>query len=280
MASYVLSPAQYRQIKKTVIETILPDLVGRKLLPRDPEVGPGAQEVTRTMLDNDTVNAKLIPKGGVYPLVTPTEQEVTVYIRKIGQGFVVTDEDLESSQTTGRPLDKRSIQIASRNIQRWEDEFIFKGYSPVNEVGLYGSTSLTVGCANKWSSSSAEPYDDVNDAVGKIEANYFKPSFLILNYEDMKLLRRENTYGQIYLDKIVNGLNIPLANILETTALTKGTGMVCATGNDIAELKEVEPLTVLPPIRLPNDSQQINIRERLGMDVYQDKAFCTITNIS
>jgi uncharacterized linocin/CFP29 family protein len=284
MTSYVLSPQQYRQIKKTVLQHVLPNLVGRQVLPLDPEVGPGAQEVTRNMLDIPTTPAKVIAKGGRYGVITPTENEVTVYIRKIGQAFVVTDEDLESSQVTGRPLDKRTIQVASRKIQEFEDEFIFNGYAPADELGLIGSTAaqsgMQVACANKWTTPACEPYDDVNNAVGKIEANYYEAQFMVINYSDAKLLRREDTYGNIYLKKILDNLSIPEDNILSSAAIAPGTALIGDMGPDIAELKQVEPITVLPPIRTTEDSQQINIRERLGIDIYEPQAYCLLTNIS
>lgn len=276
---YVLSPYQYRTIKKTAIETILPKLVGRQIIPLDPEVGPGTQEVTRTKLLPGDEDAQVIPKGGRYGLTTPTEETETVYIRKIGQGFVVTDEDLESSQVAGRPLDKRSIQIASRKIAEYEDTFIFTGDSRVNEVGLVGAATNTQAVGTKWNLPGCEPYDDANNLVGKMEADGFSPKFAVFNLATLKYLRQEDSYGEIYLDKIVKNLGIPANNILGSGNIAAATALFCESGNDIAQLKEVEALRVMPPIRLPNDTQQINLRERIGLDVYQTDAFGTLTGI-
>jgi len=281
MASYVLSPAQYRQIKKTVLDTMLPTLVGRRLLPVDPDIGAGAQEATRTKLDKGTEEARIIPKAGRYGVITPTEQEVTVYIRKIGQAFVVTDEDLESSRVTGRPLDKRSIQLCSRAIQEKEDAFIFNGYDKVpDELGLVGNAAQTAACDEKWSTDDGEPYEDCNNIVGKIEDYDFTPKFAVFNNQDFKYLRKEDITGEIYLDKIVRNLGIPVANILKTSAMTKGTALFCDSGNTVAELKQVESIFIKPPLEQANDTQLIRVRERLGMDVYEPYAFATLTNIS
>lgn len=280
MTQRVLTPAQYRYIKRTIIETVLPDLVGRRFLPLDPEVGAGAQEVTRNVLDPGEEEARIIPKAGEYGLITPTTQEVTVYIRKIGQAFLVTDEDLDSSQTTGVGLDRQAIVMAGRKIQEYEDNFIFNGYAPAEETGLIAEALNTVGAAEKWSTTNGDPYEDFNEAVGKIENEGFSPDRAVFNSQDMHLLRNKDPHGNTYLDDIVDVIGFSRENILTSKTVPKGTGLIAATGTDIADLKEVEPITPLPPIRMTNDTSQVNVRERIGKDVYQRGAFCSITNIS
>jgi len=280
MSTYVLPQRMYRQIKKTALEPMLPNLVGRRVVPKDPEITKGAQEATRDKFKASDEDARFIPKGGRYGVITPSGEEVTVYIRKIGQAFIVTDEDLESSIAGGRPLDKQAIQLASRKIAEKEDFFILRGYANAGELGLYGNANQTKACSNKWDTTNGNPYEDINDAQTKLEANDFEAKFLILNNQDYGLIRRRDAYGNVYRRQIIDELGISETNILKSSALLKGTGLLCDSGPTIAELKIVEEITPQDPVRTTRDTQQINIRERMGLDVYENNAFCTITNIS
>lgn len=278
---YVLSPAQYRTIKKTAVQVIQHQTVGRKLLPLDPDVGPGTQEVERTRYRKPSGNSKFIPKGGEYDIFEPTEERLRVAIRKLGKAFVVTDEDLESSKANGEGLDKVAIQMAAQMIAEDEEEFIFQGYSAMGENGLIdivpadNSESAIAG----WNTDMLEPYEDVRIAVGKLAENNFQPKAIVFNNQDWANILKEDTFGRTYFNKLVENFPIPRENYLITPGMPSGSVLLMDIGPDIADFKEVERVNPRDPVRDTRDRQQINIRERIGKEVYRPEAMALITGI-
>jgi uncharacterized linocin/CFP29 family protein len=276
----ILRPEDYQYVMKNIFTGHLDELVARRIIAPDPNVPRGAQEAKRWKYNYPDDGAQYIPKGGEYPHITTTQTAVTVPIHKIGLGVQFDEWDLESSRNLGQfALDKQLVQDVGRKIAEKEDSYIFNGDTAVNVTGLYGSAGNTFGCTTKWDAAGAEPYEDMNQAMGKLEEDGFTGKYFVMNKQDFMLLRQEDAYGNVYMDKVLQNLGINRANILKTATLTKGTGLLCDSGSNVAELKMAEELTVLPPER-HEDTITINAREKLGLDVYEVNAFCTVTNIS
>lgn len=281
MAGY-LRPEEYQFVKKNILVGQLDELVATRIIPSDPGVSKGAQEAKRWKYNYPDEGAELIPKGGPYPKITTSMEAVTVPIHKFGIGTEFDEWDLESSRSMGQyALDKQIIQDMGRKMAENVDDYIFKGNTDVGVTGLYGLAGNTYACTAKWDSATPDPYDDLNTATGLLEADGFDCKYLIMNKVDYHLLRRDDAYGNVYLKKVTDTLDISKESILKSSALTKGTAMLCDAGSDISELKVAESLTVLPAEKIPDtDRISIRCREKLGMDVYETNAYCTITNIS
>jgi uncharacterized linocin/CFP29 family protein len=257
-------------------------LVSRQIVPVDSGVGPGDQQAKRWNYNIPDEGAELIPKDGTYPLITTSATPTTVPIFQIGIGTKLNDWDAQSAKKMGSyDLWKKMGKELGLKIAEREDDLIFKGDSSIHVTGLYDSAGNSKGCSTKWGASGGEPYEDVNEAVGKLEADLFTPKFMIMNPEDMFLLRQEDAYGNVYKEKILKNTPLTEENILKTSAITKGTALLCDANSDVAELKIAEDSRVLPEEKMPGtDHSILRARERIGIDIYQSDAYCKITNIS
>jgi len=276
---YVLSPAQFRTIKKTAVEYIATKTVGRKLLPLDPEVGAGTQQVERTKYLKPENTSKIIAKGGEYDVFEPTEEKLRCNIYKIGKAFVVTDEDLESSRVTGNGLDKVAINMASQMIVESEEEFIFTGDSDMNEPGLVDLADETVDAEAGWDTDMLDPYEDMRQAISILSANGFTAKAAVFNNEDWGNILKRDSFGKSYFDILTESFPIPKENYFATSGMPSGKALVMDVGEQIADFKQVEPVNPRDPVRDTRDRQQINIRERIGKEVYLPEALVVIDGI-
>lgn len=278
---YVLSPAQYRTIKKTALDIIRNKTVGRKLLPLDPEASPGTQEMESTKYIKPESNAKIIAKGGEYDIFEPTEQKSRVKIRKLGKAFVVTDEDLDTSRATGKGLDKRGIELATEMIVEDEESFIFSGYAPMNEPGLVDLVpeENKVDALAPWDTDMLEPYEDFRKTIGVLSENNFVPKVAVFNNKDFANIFKEDSFGKTYFNKLVENFSISKDNYLMTTGMPSGSILLMDIGPQIADFKEVERVNPRDPVRDTRDRQQINVREQIGKEVYRPEALALIENM-
>jgi uncharacterized linocin/CFP29 family protein len=275
-----LRDSEYRYVKKGILEGKVEDLIARKIISPDPNVGPGAQEAQRWDYNVPNDEAEHIPKGGPYPYMTTSISPTSVPIHKFGLGIEFDEWDLASARSMGKfSLDNRLPRDLGRKMAEYEDKYILNGDSTIGVTGLIDKATNTYACASKWDSTNPDPYEDLNQATSEIETDLFKVKYVIMNTADKHLLRRRDTYGNIYLDQIVEALNITKDSILTTKVITKGTALLCDAGPDIAELKIAEEMVILPQ-EVDGDTVRVRAREKLGMDVYKTDAFCKVTGIS
>jgi uncharacterized linocin/CFP29 family protein len=281
MTGYLPQDA-YQYVRAGMLEKRKEVFVSRKIIPVDPNIAPSDQEAKRWNFIDPEEEADLIPKGGDYPLITTSATPTTVPIHQIGAGHEINDWDALSSNKLGAYSVARKMgEVLGEKLAKKEDRYIFNGDTSVNVTGVYASAGNTKGCTTQWAASGGEPYEDVNEAVGKLEADKFNPKFLIMHPENMFLLRQEDAYGNVYKEKILKNTPITADNILTSEALTKGTALLCDAGSDIAELKIAEDARLLPEEKIPGtDKSILRARARIGIDIYETDAFCTITNIS
>lgn len=275
-----LRTEDFQFVKGQILEGHLDELVARKIISPDPGVSAGSQEAKRWKYNIPEETAEHIPKGGPYPTMKPSQTPATVPIHKIGLAAEIDEWDLESAKSLGQfALDKKAAQDIGRKIAEYEDSYIFKGDSSINVTGLYDIAGNTKACTTQWDQPGAEPYEDVNEAAGKLEADGFTPKFLILNKNDFFLLRQEDAYGNVYMKKVLDNLSISANNVLKTATLISGTALLCDAGANISELKIAEDIKVLPAEQ-QGDTITIRAREKLGLDVYEPNAYCAISNIT
>lgn len=278
MAMGYLRPEDFQYIRKNVLHAHLLELVGRKLIAADGNVPAGAQEAKRYRYTIPSEGAKYLPKGAPYPKAISTGLPTTVQIHKFGIGVDIDEWDMSSALLEGQfAVDKQMPIDLGRKVAEKEDAYILQGDTMTGETGLYGNAALTVGVGTQW--ATGNPYADMNTAVGKIEANGFNAKFAVFNVQDYALLRRTDTYGNVYRNQIIQNLGIPESALFKSGNITKGTALVGDAGADISELKIAEDINVLPAI-VVGDTTTINVREKIGMDIYETGAYCTLTNIS
>lgn len=280
MATAYLRQSEYQFVKKNILEGRLDNLVARKIIPSDPGVGPGAQEAKRWNYVDPGVEPEHIAKGGEYPYFTTSQTPTTVPIHKFGLGIEYDEWDLESSRSMGAyALDKKLPRDLGRKMAEYEDKYILNGDATIGVSGLTDLAGNTHACTTKWDDPSPDPYDDLNTATGLVEEDDFNVKFLIMNKADIHLLRRDDAYGNVYMDKVLKNLNVDKGTILTTKVITKGTALLCDAGPDVGELKIAEEIKVLPQ-EVDGDTVRVRARAKLGMDVYEPNAYCLITNIS
>ena len=109
-------------------------------------------------------------------------------------------------------LKNRMVEIALDDIHRVEDEVSLNGYQALNIPGIVPaaransngkitqapSAGINTGNKGKWEGEAGtDIYDDVNTAIGKLGSNY-KPSYLLGNTEDIRMLFRMDSERQQY----------------------------------------------------------------------------------
>lgn len=275
----MISPEAYQYVAKKLYEGHYEELVTRKVVAPNPNVKPGHQETKRYQLDEIEEEAEILAKGDPYPQVRLTGGKVVVPIHKIALGVSYDEWDIESAKLEGwESLESKAPKMVGRKIAEKEDTYLLRGNTEVGTSGLYGSATNTAACSVKWDQTNCDPFDDFNKAVGKLEEDGFSVDFAIFNSANFYLIRQKDAFGNSYLEMIMDSFQLKPENILKTSGLTSGTGLIGQMGNDYAELNLAEDLFVKPP-EIFEDTVKINSRLKVGLDVIETDAFCTITNI-
>jgi len=268
-----LTSEEYQEIRVAVIEPRYIDLAGRKVLsPR--KVGIGRQEYGYDA-QSDKGSASQIKKATNFPGMDIDITRALTWIPKTGVSFSIAREDLLSSRQYGEPLNTRKARRASILTQHAENTMIISGTTtPYTITGLYGGAGNTH-AGSDWSTAANDPTDDVIAAIGEIGST-FEPKELLLHPVQYRELFRRNTNTDKWYMDLIKELGITPRMDRDMTA---GTGLLMATGPEIAELVIAEDLDVEEDYVLKNQSYIFNTFLRSVPVIYETDAFCTITGI-
>ena len=159
-------------------------------------------------IDRTGPGAQITAKGAVPKTMGSKVTNEKYEIFQIATMFNLSQKDLSSSPS----LKNRMIEIAMDDIHRAEDDLALNGNTKLNVTGIVaaaranangklvasGASGNDTNNKGKWAGeSSTDIYDDVNTAIGKLGSNY-KPSFLVGNSKDIRLLFRMDSERQQY----------------------------------------------------------------------------------
>jgi len=271
-----LTARQVQTIRDKVIETAMPQLVGRKaVMTRMVDAGTQVYEYEKW---DHMGEASIIGKGQPFPLDDISETHTEIRILKIGKAFKVARED----RMRPNGVKERRAASASRQIAEAEDDLIFNGATYPAISGLIGAAGNSQAAASVWSAAAgtALPYDDTLNAISLLKADgFYGPYTMILetvNYAEAS--KKEIVAGGSgipYLDSIKK----LVAEVLESTTMPHGTGLIIQKGIDNQEYVMAEDITVQDYPEREDQTVQVNVWVRGVIVVYQANSVCKLTGL-
>jgi hypothetical protein len=159
-------------------------------------------------IDRTGLTAQITAKGAVPKSMGSKVTNEKYEIYQISTMFNLSKKDLGSSPS----MKDRMIEMCIDDVHRAEDDLALNGNSAHNIPGIVtaaransngkitqaASSGINTGNKGKWTGeASTDIYDDVNTAIGKLGSNY-KPSFLVGNSKDIRLLYKMDSERQQY----------------------------------------------------------------------------------
>ena len=159
-------------------------------------------------IDRTGPGAQITAKGAVPKSMGSKVTNEKYEIYQISTLFNLSQKDLGSSPS----LKDRMIEMSMDDIHRAEDDLALNGSTKLNITGIVtaaransngkitqaASSGINTGNKGKWAGETGtDIYDDVNTAIGKLGSDY-KPSFLVGNSKDIRLLFRMDSERQQY----------------------------------------------------------------------------------
>lgn len=266
-----LTEEEFREVRKSVIETKYVNLAGRQVCPVR-KVSIGRQEFGFDTL-SDLGAADVIQKATNFPGMDVNKARTLTYILKHGVSFSIAREDLLSSREYGEPLNTVLARRASRLTQNKENDTIILQNARFGVNGLYNAAGKTT-AGGDWG-TVANIMTNVLSAMGQLDAQ-FEPTDLILHTDQyLQLFQRIDATDLTEYEKIVKLGITPRKD----RSMTAGTGLLMQSGADIAELIVAEELDVEEDYKLENQSYKFNTFLRSVPVVYEANALCTLTGI-
>jgi len=274
-----LTPEGILRIHDVIIEEMVPEPSIRKIIPTL-NVGPAVQhyEARRT---TTLTEPELIAPGGDFPFDEEALAYITAIMQKPGKALVFTKEDLQSYPG----VIERKAAAAGKQILQTEDDVAYNGMTVPPIEGLINATGAnTQAAVDLWSKApgTAFPHTDINNGMGKLEEdNFGGPYRLVLNHENFKELRKldiqAGSGGQSWMEEVED--LIGKGNIYKSWTVPEGTGVLLQPGKNNAVLLHAEDLTVEPPYRLPNQTQQVNVFNRSVPFIFDPESICVMTGL-
>lgn len=265
ITSQILPAEVLQVISDLVVQEALNVRVGRQLVTIE-KVPPGTQVYKYRKFIGFSEVAE-IPEGAEFPLEGVKFEEATIEIKKIGKAFKVTrEENLANKIISIANLAKD----AARVIALKEDEIILN--TLINEAG---TTPVTASAS--WDSDTGNPYNDINNAIAKVEENYlYRPDTIVLHPTKIADLRRIDPDAKRPYMELVQSLDL---KVVGTPQMPTDKALVLDTKNAgllvLAEDISVEG----PTYEQKSQSYLINVFERFGVGVVRPAAICIIENI-
>lgn len=273
---YQLTAREEESMRSDLIILANERLVMRSVVPVL-KVDPGTQSWRYKTID-EVGTARVMRKGDEYYGVDIDKNESAVTINKIGASFKIFREDLLSSRKTGNPLDTLLARQAGYLVQNKEDDFILNGDSDLGVSGLYDLVGATQAAAAVWSGATPEAqFQDVLNALANFQAKFGdRDKVLLLTPQNfLEAAKRGATTGFSAL----NYLSDFGIRVVVTEQLATDTGLLMATGRDIAEWVVAEDLVVESLPMASNESLPWICRIRGGLVVYQAGALVSVTGL-
>ena len=257
-------PADVLQvIGEVVLVEVEKRRVGRKIVTVE-KVDPKYQSYKFIRVGELTEVAE-IPEGSEFPLEAPSTEAVTIDIVKIGKAFAVTRE---------KQLEKNIVAIsdqareAARVVALEEDRRIF--------TTLADEAKNTYTATTSWDADTANPYNDVLEAMKKIESEGYNANTLVLNPTEAADLRKVYPDAKATFRRLIEDLGL---QILTTPKLPEGTGLLIEAPIE-ASLIVAEDISVEgPQYDQRMQTSLVNVFERIGVAVKRPGAVVKLAGI-
>lgn len=176
VASTIFFARELEAIKPGSYDVEYAPLSAFKLIPVSRTTDAGAEVVTYTQYDS-TGRSKIIANyADDVPLVNVKGQQFSSNIVSLGDGYLISIQDMRASRFANKNIEQRLIQTANEAIQQDMNELAFFGDSHAGVQGWLTNTSIdsapVAGATapdRLWSGKTGpEMVDDLNNAVADI----------------------------------------------------------------------------------------------------------------
>ncbi|MEM2726646.1 MAG: encapsulin [Archaeoglobaceae archaeon] len=207
-----------------------------------------------------------IPEGAEFPLEGVSYSEEVATIKKIGKAFLVTREEVLANKLHSIAQLARD---AAEVVALKEDELIV--------AELVSDAGKTQAAGAAWNSSTANPYNDVSNALAKLEEVAVKPNVLVVNPLRMADLRKIDANSMRTFQELIEGLGL---KIITTPSISASTGLLLDTSK-AGVLAVAEDITIEDPVyKAENQSYLVNVYERVVPVCRYPNAICKLTGLS
>lgn len=176
VASTVFFARELEAIKPGSYDVEYAPLSAFKLIPVSRTTDSGAEVVTYTQYDS-TGRSKIISNyADDAPLVNVSGKQFSSNIVSLGDGYLISVQDMRASRFANKNIEQRLIQTANEAIQQDMNELAFFGDAHAGVQGWLTNTSIDIqpvaGAAapdRLWSAKTGpQMVDDLNDAIAAI----------------------------------------------------------------------------------------------------------------
>ena len=265
ITSQVLPAEVLQVISEVVIQEAENRRIGRNIVALE-RVDKGAQTYKyRKFTGFKKENVKVIPEGAEFPLEDIDFDEVTVDIQKIGSAFAVTrEENLANRIVSMAQLARDKARVVALK----EDELII--------TDLLNNAGATVAASATWSSDTGNPYNDISNAMAKLEEYAYQANALVLHPNEAADLRRIDANAKSTYQKLIDGLGI---TVYVTPQISTGTGLLLDK-KQAAALVIAEDITTEGPVYDQRaQTYLVNVYERIAVATWRPHAVVKLSGI-
>jgi uncharacterized linocin/CFP29 family protein len=267
-----LSPEQWDQLDRVVIQVARASLVGRRFIPLFGPLGVGLQTIADdvfTGVDDGVMD--LLGEAESEPVRSQSRRMLDLPI--VYKDFMVHWRDLETSRQFGLPLETSSAASAGSFCARAEDELIFNGNPDLGQEGLLTTSGRNILPLGDWAAMGGGFRDIVSATQVLTEAGFYGPYALVLSPRLHTNLNRvyENT-AVLELEQVQK---LVTDGVYRSPVIPEGTAVVVATGaqNMDLALGQDMALAYLGPEKM---NYYFRVFEILALRIKRPAAICTI----
>ncbi len=148
----------WKDIDKSVIETAIRTLIGRRFLNIYGPLGAGAISVQYDKNDREEIFENGIVK---------TSGRKSVELPQLYEDFTILWRDLENNEKNKTPLDLSVVSLAAQNLSNREDKLIFYGNELLGAEGILNAKGTQKLKLSDWATGE-NPYKDIVKAINMI----------------------------------------------------------------------------------------------------------------
>lgn len=267
-----LSAEEWQRIDEVVVEVARSRLVGRRFINMFGPLGAGIQCIQRdTFAGADAAGTSLLGEEDIHPVHAEARNFTAIPL--IFKDFQMYWRDIETSRSSGTPLDASAAAGAADLVARAEDDLILNGSERLGLEGLTNARWRNTVPLRNWD-EAGQAFQNVVDATRKLsDAGYFGPFAMAVSPNMFAKMQRvfDNT-GILEIDQ-VRGL--ATAGVFQTPVLPDNGAALASTGAQNFDIAIAQDLITayLGPDKM---NHPFRVLEALILRIKRPEAICTL----
>lgn len=265
-----LSPEQWEQIDRTVVEVARQFLVGRRFIPVYGPLGAGMQAIISNVFGGiGDATVDILGDAETSPVLVETRRaEILPMLYK---DFRLNWRDIEASRQLGIPLDTGPAAAAAYAVALAEDRLIF--YGSAESPGLLNLEKRTRSSRGDWHQVGGA-FESVVSATAQLIANGFPGPYAVITSPQL-YAAMTRVFGNTGVLEIEQIRQLATAGVFQTPILDENQAVVVATGRQNMDLAIGQDLTTAF-LETTNMSHNFRVFEILALRVKRPGAVCTL----